>query len=435
VKEKKVLLTVHVTRKARDQFKTSVKNHRKDMSEVAEQLMRMWIEKHSTDPGRERVQLDQAAEILARAVCTQLAQNHRWATEAIIDAGMGLPGSDVFDKRTGHFSLEKQECGREFARWLLHRVVHFLNQGKKVFLVCDSGTTIFWFLKTLGEAISEYFKCTDEPRSQALPSITGDKLTGLTVITNNIPGAEAFVTYASEHTLSVSSKEAHISDLVECRLLAGVLLPEYVALTGEDTNHDLEALWKRIISQRIKPTPVFIGVATGNWLSIEHFEGIALPHLLARGRGHGPFKKKLLDVCDEIFVLAPLGKIFLKSVDALNTKLHYSQTASEPHLRSYEVVPMPPGKAEAIKLVSTYRDRISSILKNHSSDVRDALGRFADNPEQQQRQASMPIPKVDHLLFRFDHFSEEPPETQTEIELPHPQTRSAEFKKEFFSIR
>src|SRR5215471_12673424 len=158
MKGKKVLLTLHVSRKCRDDFKTNVKNLRKDMSEVVEQMMRTWIDRHSTDLGQERVQLDQAAEILARAVCTQLAQNPKWATEAILDAGMGLPGSDVFDQRTGHFSLEKQECGHQLARWLVHRIAHFLSQGRKVFLVCDSGTTVFWFLKALGEAINEYFQ-------------------------------------------------------------------------------------------------------------------------------------------------------------------------------------------------------------------------------------------------------------------------------------
>ena len=434
MREKKVLLTLHVSAKARDNFKTTVKYHHKDMSEVVEQMIRTWVEKNSTDPGRERAQLDQAATILARAVCGQLAQNNKWATEAIIDAGMGLPGSDVFDKRTGHFSLEKQECGREFARWLLRRVVHFLSRNKKVFLVCDSGTTIFWFLKAFGEVISEQFNGNNKGSSEA-GSITPDKLAGLTVITNNIPGAEAFLTYASQHTLSISLKEVRISDLVGVRLLAGLLLPEYVALTGEDTNHDLETLWKKITSDRGKPAPVFVGVATGNWLNIESFEGRPLPHLLARGRGHGPFKKKLLEVCDETFILAPLGKIFMKSVDRLNAMLHYSQAATDPQLRSYEVVPMPQGKGEAIKLVSTYRYMFSSILKVHSSDVRDAIQKFADNPEQQQKQTSLAIPDVDHLLFRFDHFSEEPPETQIEIELPHPQTRNAAFKKEFFSIR
>jgi hypothetical protein len=180
---------------------------------------------------------------------------------------------------------------------------------------------------------------------------------------------------------------------------------------------------------------VFIGVATGNWLNIVPFEGKALPQLLARGRGHGPFKKKLLQVCDEVFVIAPLGKIFLKSVDELNNKLRYSDSAAESQLRSYEVVGMPEGKATAIKLVSTYRDKISSVMRNHSQDVREAIGKFAADPERQQQQTSLPIEQVEHLLFKFDDFSDKSPEAQIEIELPHQQTRTPEFEKLFFNIR
>jgi hypothetical protein len=420
---------LHIDQELRDQFKTATKSRGQDMSTVVEKMMGPWIEQHSTDPEMERVQLDQAVTILVKAVCAQLDANRTWATEAILDAGMGLPGCGVFNKRIGHFSLEKQECGRHFARWLLCRIIGLLSQNRKVFLVCDSGTTVFWFLKALGELINEYFK-----KSDPLP-IHPEKLSLLTLVTNNIPGAEAFVAYASQHPLPVPSKRVLISDLIECRLLAGLLLPEYVALTGADTDSDLEAVYTRISTQRLKPAPVFIGVATGNWLNIVPFEGKALPQLLARGRGHGPFKKKLLQVCDEVFVIAPLGKIFLKSVDELNNKLRYSDSAAESQLRSYEVVGMPEGKATAIKLVSTYRDKISSVMRNHSQDVREAIGKFAADPERQQQQTSLPIEQVEHLLFKFDDFSDKSPEAQIEIELPHQQTRTPEFEKLFFNIR
>jgi hypothetical protein len=40
-----------------------------------------------------------------------------------------------------------------------------------------------------------------------------------------------------------------------------------------------------------------------------------------------------------------------------------------------------------------------------------------------------------HILFAFDHYSDESPETQIEIVLPDVLTRTPEFKKDFFSIR
>ena len=48
--------------------------------------------------------------------------------------------------------------------------------------------------------------------------------------------------------------------------------------------------------------------------------GAAVPYFFARGRGHGAFKKKVLEVCDEIFAIAPLGKLLLEvSVSDLNS--------------------------------------------------------------------------------------------------------------------
>jgi len=422
----KVQTTLHIFKSVRDEFKTSVGEHKQEMSEVVEQLMQHWLTEHKANPAAERVQLEQAATILAEAVSGQLRQNPGWAIDALIQAGLGLPGATVFDRRSGHFSIEKQELGLGFARWLLRRIVHLLEENRRVFLICDSGTTIFWFLKALGEAITEQFPKSDDAQTSAPKRRSPDVLRGLTLITNNIPGAEAFVTYAARQDLACPSGPTRICDLVESRLLAGIFLPEYVATTGDDTDRDLETLCKLAA-----PQTVFIGVATGNWLSIQNWEGVALPHLLARGRGHGPFKKKLLSVCHETFVLAPLGKIFMQPVDKLNKLLDYSPNDPDPGKRSYEVVPMPKGAGKALKLVSTLREK-RSVLLAHSALVRAAIGPFTLAPL--DRDYSLPIAQVKHLLFPFDRFSEESALAQIEIELPHPQTRTEPFKREFFSI-
>jgi len=312
---RKAAATFHVSKAIHDRFKKNAQDHKREMSEVVEELMSRWLAEHSSDPRSERVQMDHVVRILADAVCTQLGQNEEWAVEAVIHAGLGLPGSTVFDRRIGHFSLEKQELGSKFSRWLLYRIIHFLNKGQKVYLICDSGTTIFWFMKAFGEIVSDYFLAEGQSKAPVDTRVGPEQLKNITIITNNIPGAEAFVTYASHHTIPVESAQSQIrmSDLIECRLLAGTLLPAYVAVTGEDTDQDLDDLCKD--ERKRHASSVFIGVVTGNWVSIGgrskpsgRLREDQLPYLLARGRGHASFKTKVLEAADEIFAVAPFGQ-------------------------------------------------------------------------------------------------------------------------------
>jgi hypothetical protein len=165
--------------------------------------------------------------------------------------------------------------------------------------------------------------------------------------------------------------------------------------------------------------------------------GAALPCFLARGRGHGAFKKKLMEVCDEIFVIAPLGKILIgTSVGDLNTRLHYSSDAANPQERSYELIQAPVDKSPVFKVVSTIREK-QSVLRDHSALLCKKLGPYTtlDRSDRTNDQASSSIADVDHLLFPFDKFCDETIETQLEIELPHPRTRENSFKRDVFSIR
>jgi len=112
--------------------------------------------------------------------------------------------------------------------------------------------------------------------------------------------------------------------------------------------------------------------------------------------------------------------------------LEYSPNATDPQKRSYEAVPIPSWKHNAIKLVSTYRTTSRALLL-HSAMIRRALARCTETPLD-YKQVALPISAVSHLLFQFDRFSEESMEAQIAIELPHFQTRADPFKKAFFSM-
>src|SRR5882762_9960230 len=143
--DKKRQRTFYISGKTHGRFKKIVGEQNRDMSIIVEEIIARWSDEHSADSRGERVQMDQAVSLLAKAVCEQLSQKREWAEEALIGAGMGLPGATVFDRRIGHFSAEKQELGSRLAHWVLRRAIDFINHGRKVFLVCDSGTTVFWF--------------------------------------------------------------------------------------------------------------------------------------------------------------------------------------------------------------------------------------------------------------------------------------------------
>jgi hypothetical protein len=439
----KVQTTLHIPEKVRDRFKEIVTAQNLDMGSVAEVLMAQYIDQHSAHPRSDRVEIDHATQLLATAVRDQLSRDTTWATEAIIAAGMGLPGTTVFNRRIGHFSSEKQELGRRLAQWILLRAINYADRGQKVFLVCDSGTTVFWLLNALGEVIETHF---------SKPNRKANTIENVSIVTNNIPGAESFVTYAAAHKLDSGRKR--ICDVVKCRLLGGIFLPEYVAVTGKDTNRDLETLAKeeRLASQTKlkvrgetgKAGAVFIGITTGNWIAIGLED--KLPHLLARGLGHGAFKETLLKTCDETFVIGPLGKVLLQGDDAkdlqaevnnLNKLLKYSPKATDPQELSYELVPMSPDKSDCIKLVSTLRAK-ESILRDHSALVRKRLGEPMTLDLSDTKMVDLSaarISAVRHLIFPFDPFFGETFETQLENELPHARTREPEVRGKLFLIK
>jgi hypothetical protein len=442
----KIPTTIHIDKSILARFKTVVPARK--VSQVIQTLMADHVDARPTGSPNERVQLEQAMSLLASAVTQQLLKNRDWAKETLIRAGMGLPGAIVFDRRIVHFSWEKEEMGNRVSRWLLHRASSFLKQGRRVIFICDSGTTVFWFLKALGEATRESVLGLELSRAE---------LSGLRVLTNNIPGAESFVTYTSHNTLPFDGRQTRISDVVHCRLLAGTFLPRYAAVTGPDTNEDLINFCRKERARAVEAAgpgrttaretgPVFIGLTTGNWVLVPRGgDETVPPQLLARGEGHGAFKTKLLELCDETFVLAPLGKIVLAPqrkdlthhLKTLNDMLGYSSKSDDPDRKSYELVPTPAARSRTIKLVSTSRTE-KSILLHHSALVRDALGdpSILDvNDKASVQKTQVPIGQLDHLMFPFDTDAGKLPEEQLTIELPHEETRTPEFMNKFLNVR
>jgi hypothetical protein len=146
----------------------------------------------------------------------------------------------------------------------------------------------------------------------------------------------------------------------------------------------------------------------------------------------------LLQLVDEIFAIAPLGKILIGTkTDVLNKMLGFSSDTSDLLKKAYEPVDAPSSKRQLVKIVSTTREG-TSVLRDHSALLKRALGDHATIPmpdEITEGEASVPIKEVKHLLFPFDKFSDRGADMQREIELPHELTRTPEFMARVFSIR
>src|SRR6476469_4830773 len=102
--KRKVMTTLHIDKDVRDRFKKLVGDQGdRSMGDVVEEFMEQWTTKHSSGARTEWIQMNQAVSLLTKAVCEQLRERPQWAMEALVGAGMGLPGASVFASRIEHF--------------------------------------------------------------------------------------------------------------------------------------------------------------------------------------------------------------------------------------------------------------------------------------------------------------------------------------------
>jgi NADH-quinone oxidoreductase B subunit len=86
-----------------------------------------------------------------------------------------------------------------------------------------------------------------------------------------------------------------------------------------------------------------------------------------------------------------------------------------------------------IKLVTTHREKSSSIVKLHSKLIMDALG--VEPKDDYGEDATRPVGELDHFVYLDDVHSDKPFDEQLKIELPHKRTRAEWFRKQYFDIQ
>jgi hypothetical protein len=376
------------------------------------------------------VQVSLVANRLADAVSSYLRNNPDWASAVVESSKLPLPGDQGdfgFSGRMKHFSEEKAFLASNFVRLLRDRIWHQITvkQRESVTLVCDSGTTLYWFLN--------YLPSTLRRELDANPG-HAEQWKKLRIVTNNLSGIEAFMRQCALNTLKNGSI---VSDIVGCFVVPGKILPVYEAVTGPDANAALQK-YRDDADAEFGERHVMIGLVTGNWLRLtaeEIRDGkrvAATPVPLARGSGHAAFKQTLIKACHEVYNITPLGKLLIgHSVEDLNNIVKYKDPYGEVCDAAFLADEAIKEKVLAIRLVSTLRVS-GQLLANHSVLLQSAL-RSRYVRDHNETHAAQDFRELPHFLYTFDYNAQKSQEEQRVIEFPHENTRSPEFA-ELFSV-
>lgn len=350
---------------------------------------------------------------LAREVSDMLRSDVSWASDALDKAKIRPSSQTLFAERWDHFKKEKEFIADKFTDLLVRRLKHLAkDHDKKIFLLIDSGTTLYPFFERLGKIMASlHFQHEDWKEK-------------IVLVTNNLPGVDSLMQHGR-----VYPNFRYTPLAIECKLLPGAPLPVYSAVTGKDTISFLENLKKET------ENPYLLSLTTGNWIRIRRTEP-ACPVPLARGKGHLEFKQALLDVSDEIYVISPLGKIFVRADPAaVNKTLNFKDQKENPEFHEYKETKIDNSKAQKVSLVSTSRDR-SRILSELSIRLKSRLG-ISDNTDKENEcyedDDNTIATMIGHTLFLFDGL---PPQKHDELieEFPHNHTRKKNFMKDFFYV-
>lgn len=369
----------------------------------------------------EYVRFSRPASELAENVAGLLVKHPDWAHRAL-EAAKLLPFTHtLFADRSQHFKQEKQELAALFTPYLLKRCEALAGEDRHVFLFIDAGTTLYPFFEIIGQQTMTRWQRGEDR----------DRLRRFHLATNNLPGIEKLIETGRRVPGDRYSKLA----IEDCHLLPGIPVPVFAAVAGKETNEAIQ----RFREKYPQKTTTFVALVVGNWVRLRRTEP-RCPVPMARGIEHLEVKQTLFDNADEVFVVSPLGKIFVEhSEGEINTALGFTSGLSslgelpDPEKAPYSDVGIDNAKAQKVKLVATSRAE-GRLLSRHSNRVEDALAAgIWDLFPSEEEFARTPIEKVPHLLFPFGPMAKSEPE-ERELEFPHYYTRRNQNILRMFSV-
>jgi hypothetical protein len=352
--------------------------------------------------------LEHITALLADTVTRQLKKDSRWAMDVVLQAKFHLPGESVFGERIGHYSKEKERIANQFSAWLVNRITGKQHGKKKICLVIDGGSTLYWVFRALGEPL------------KALADRDPAAAKCLSILSINLPGIEAYMSFAQANRRGQNPEEL-LSQVVPCHILSGRVEPRYSAVAVENPVQALKDY------KAANPDVTFIGLVTGNWIRIDRQGSSPIP--LWRDKEQGEFKRGLVAICEEIYVVAPLAKVFVSSIGDINKHLGRARKmASE-----YRDVPEALQRKKFLRLVTTSR-ALGTLLREHSTKVQAKVN--ASDDVTGDSVADGRFSEIGSLMFPFaDLRSDLSKETQLQWECPHDGTIEPDFLKWAYGIK
>ena len=355
---------------------------------------------------RREVDIRQLAQIFARNLSDVLLRDPSWAYDIIRSTRQNWPGG-LLEERMTHNAVEKDFLGRTFAAWLRRRLEICLA-SESVTLFVDAGSTNLYVFRYLWDELAALSKQSRE--------------TCVTVVTNNEPVAEAYAYRKQDGKFAEETK-------VECRLLGGVVEPQYGAIVGEWAEDRL-----RRISDQYRKNIRYIVLAAGNFVRLSQGRSsFTCPIPLVRGDKQKTIKDLYISLADEAYLVAPLSKLLLPLTAEINKAMNFSSEAKDPKRLPYAEVSVNE-TLNPIRLVTTLRKGDSCLLSRHSIAVKSRI-----DLEEYLEPDNLPNPAtrfkdLRHIGYLFEeHVTGKTIDDQIPIELPHPRTQSETFREVMYS--
>jgi hypothetical protein len=218
-----------------------------------------------------------------------------------------LNEDSIFEIRSKHYRREKRLLAEKFSEMLGDRIRHLQSiSRRKIQVIIDSGSTLSPLFDVIG-------------RQASIDIMHWSK--NVSFYTNNIKGVQQILKYR-EISCNIPEvnpandvyDDRHLEIPVTCSILPGKILSAYSAIADESTIHAVKKLSE-------KQDAYTICITTGNYVLFETKDINVLP--IARTSFHPHMKSILYDIADELFLVAPLGKILKgEKGDSLNDLLN-----------------------------------------------------------------------------------------------------------------
>lgn len=231
--------------------------------------------------------------------------------------------SELYEEdRSSHWRYEKQYLAEQFLEFLKARIdyIRGSNRYDKIAIIFDAGSTITPILDMLGSQASE-----------EKHHWTGDK-EGIEIYTNNLNGVITLLKYRDYN----EKDDRHAKVAFKCSVLPGDILSAYAATASQATIDSIMDIGQQ-------ESTYVIAVSTGNYVFLDLHEDQIAP--IARTGLHPDIKSALATTANEIYYVAPLGKVITcrgrESLEKLNERFNktmkFDKNSPQPSKRPYKL--------------------------------------------------------------------------------------------------